>query len=121
MTFVHGAVTVCGLNVEEKQVAEIFNLNGKFGWKITGSNEIKQDFTSLREANLECLKYIKNNLSLDISKVKTAAIVKVNQKVIPSAMSNYRENFRRRTKLPTVHLTMPRLMKDPHWRRSHHF
>jgi hypothetical protein len=123
MTLVHGAVTVCGLSLEEKIVAEIFNLENRFGWQISRAflprNEImvKTGASSLREANLECLKWIKNNISLDISKIKTSSIVQPIQSV--TAMSNYRNNFKRRTKLPSIHLTMPRLMKDPKWRASH--
>lgn len=108
------SVFICAFLIDGKTVAEIFQTHNTFCWQhkqIVGSG-----ISTLKEANIECLTWLRNNTALDISKIKTTSIRQ--QEHIVNPMSNYRENHKRRHKLPPVILTMTNLAKNPKYKNS---
>jgi len=113
------SIFVCAFLIDGKSVAEIFQTHNTFCWRH--GQIISAGFSSLKEANLECLFWLKENTKLDISKIKTSSIQQSEQQVtaMSTGMAAYKAGFNRKGKLPPIHLTMPRLMKDPKWRNAH--
>lgn len=97
-------VPVCGLIYNDSKVADIMRHGNKFSWRV--SRGILSDghplppngllFPSLREANIGCLKWIRDNTNVDISKIKSN--------------KNMRNNVKKRIQAPPpVYLTMQQI------------
>jgi hypothetical protein len=108
------SVFICAFLIDGKPVAELFQTHNTFCWQH--GQYIGSGIPTLKEANIECLTWLRNNTNLDISKIKTSSIRQQSQPV--TGMSNYRENHKRRNKLPPIVLTMTNLSKNPKYKQT---
>jgi hypothetical protein len=122
MSLNSSAIPICGLLFDGHKVADITRAGNKFGWRVSrnilqSSQSLprSQFYPNLREANIECLKWLKANTNIDVFKLKSDLMLNKPQQ---SPLDIYRDNFKRRSRLPAIILTKHTTQSNPKHRRQ---
>jgi hypothetical protein len=106
------AVFIYAFCLDGRKIAEIYKANNTFCWKY--NDIISSGIPTLKDANFQCLLWLKEHTKVDVGKIKISSEWSVEDKLMPN-INNYKENFKKK-KVPAIYLTIPKLRRDSKWR-----